>query len=456
MRTSPSRNPRSVDVLISPERNPRLGQRASIQATVGLLVIDESTASATGARLAPDYAAWPGARLPPGRAGPRLHGHGQRPGGGRCRRAVGRGPWRSVRARPRFQPRAGSPICPRGPSAWRGYHRGARHGGTGIVRSPSPTPSGWRYGCAAGASVPRTPAPLSPASACGRGPPQQRCEGPRAVRWAWVTTSPTSARRHYQDRSLIAHQQVGRAGRAGRGWCCFRPRDADQDYFIRTAFPREQAEQVITLLEDAAAVKTLSSRPLSTCAARFEGCFKIRDAEGGRRTARRGSALPVGLRRRRAPAGHRCPAGAGWRPATAPTACLFALPARRADDPVDVDCGCCSVCRTEAPPARPRASIDLVSPPAPSCARHLSIEPRRQWPRDVEMVSGNIPWDRRALDGRALGAGRPAGATREAGPSGGRALRRPSGDRWSGHQRTAVPRRRGSRSCPERARSRPS
>ena len=204
---------------------------------------------------------------------------------------------------------------------------------------------------------------------------------------------------HYQGPGspIAYYQQVGRAGRAldrARVVLLRGHEDADiQDYFIRTAFPpREQAEQVIALLEDAGGPMKITEieAAVNVRRSRLEGMLKILDAEGA--VERVGSA---------------------WQRTLTPWAydeerVERVTAARRAelDDPVDVDCGRCSVCRGQSSAEAGAAltfDVELVEA-ARTFLRSspLSIEPRRQWPRDVAAVSGNIPTDHRVQDGRAL------------------------------------------------------
>ena len=225
---------------------------------------------------------------------------------------------------------------------------------------------------------------------------------------------------HYQGPGspIAYYQQVGRAGRSldrARVVLLRGHEDADiQDYFIRTAFPpREQAEQVITLLEEAGGPVKITEleAAVNVRRSRLEGMLKILDAEGA--VERKGSAWQRTLapwayddeRVERVTAARRAEQDAMARYGT-DGLCLMRFLRAELDDPVEVDCGRCSVCRGQSSAEAGAAltfDVDLVEA-ARTFLRSspLSIEPRRQWPRDVEMVSGNIPKDRRALDGRAL------------------------------------------------------
>ncbi|MBL8775873.1 MAG: ATP-dependent DNA helicase RecQ [Acidimicrobiales bacterium] len=225
---------------------------------------------------------------------------------------------------------------------------------------------------------------------------------------------------HYQGPGspIAYYQQVGRAGRAldrARVVLLRGHEDADiQDYFIRTAFPpREQAEQVITLLEDAGGPVKITEieAEVNVRRSRLEGMLKILDAEGA--VERVGSAWQRTLvpwsyddeRVERVTTARRAEQAAMARYGTDGT-CLMRFLRAELDDPVDTDCGRCSVCRGQSSAEAGAAltfDVDLVEA-ARTFLRSspLSIEPRRQWPRDVEALSGNIPKDRRLLDGRAL------------------------------------------------------
>ena len=225
---------------------------------------------------------------------------------------------------------------------------------------------------------------------------------------------------HYQGPGspIAYYQQVGRAGRAldrARVVLLRGHEDADiQDYFIRTAFPpREQAEQVIALLEDAGGPVKITEieAAVNVRRSRLEGMLKILDAEGA--VERTGSAWQRTLapwayddeRVERVTAARRAEQDAMARYGTDGT-CLMRFLRAELDDPVDRDCGRCSVCRGQSSAEAGAAlsfDVDLVEA-ARTFLRSspLAIEPRRQWPRDVEIVSGNIPPDRRLQDGRAL------------------------------------------------------
>ncbi len=224
---------------------------------------------------------------------------------------------------------------------------------------------------------------------------------------------------HYQGPGspIAYYQQVGRAGRSldtARVVLLRGHEDADiQDYFIRTAFPpRDKAEQVIALLEAAGGPVKITEieAEVNVRRSRLEGMLKILDAEGA--VERVGSAWQRTLqpwaydeeRVERVTAARRAEQEAMVRYGSDGT-CLMRFLRRQLDDHVDADCGRCSVCRAAAgsPPAPLELDVDLVEA-ARTFLRSspLVIEPRRQWPRDLDGVSGNIPADQRLADGRAL------------------------------------------------------
>ena len=226
---------------------------------------------------------------------------------------------------------------------------------------------------------------------------------------------------HYQGPGspIAYYQQVGRAGRAldrARVVLLRGHEDRDiQDYFIRNAFPaREQAEQVIALLEAAGGpVKvTEIEAEVNVRRSRLEAMLKILDAEGA--VERVGSAWQRTLapwaydeERVERVTAERCAEQEAMARYGTDGTCLMRFLRSQLDDTAgaDVDCGRCSVCRAAAgePPPRPTFDPELVEA-ARTFLRGspLSIEPRRQWPRDVEQVRGNIPVELRLQDGRAL------------------------------------------------------
>lgn len=224
---------------------------------------------------------------------------------------------------------------------------------------------------------------------------------------------------HYQGPGspIAYYQQVGRAGRSldrARVVLLRGHEDADiQDWFIRTAFlPRDKAEQVIALLEAAGGpVKVTEIEPeVNVRRSRFEAMLKILDAEGA--VERVGSAWQRTLqpwaydeeRVERVTTARRAEQEAMARYGTDGT-CLMRFLRAQLDDTSPEDCGRCSVCRTAAgsPPAPLALDVDLVEA-ARTFLRSspLVIEPRRQWPRNLDVVSGNIPVHHRLEEGRAL------------------------------------------------------
>jgi len=225
---------------------------------------------------------------------------------------------------------------------------------------------------------------------------------------------------HYQGPGspIAYYRQVGRAGRAldrARVVLLRGHEDRDiQDFFIRTAFPpREQAEQVIALLEAAGGPVKITEieAEVNVRRSRLEAMLKILDAEGA--VERQGSAWQRTLapweydeeRVERVTAARRAEQEAMARYGTDGT-CLMRFLRSQLDDAHGADdCGRCSVCRAAAgdPIPPPVFEPELVEA-ARTFLRGspLSIEPRRQWPRDVEHVRGNIPAELRLQDGRAL------------------------------------------------------
>jgi ATP-dependent DNA helicase RecQ len=224
---------------------------------------------------------------------------------------------------------------------------------------------------------------------------------------------------HYQGPGspIAYYQQVGRAGRAldrARVVLLRGHEDRDiQDHFIRTAFPpRDKAEQVIALLDAAGGPVKITEieSEVNVRRGRLEAMLKILDADGavervGASWRRTETPWTYDEERvERVTAARRAEQEAMARYGTDGT-CLMRFLREQLDDPTPQDCGQCTVCRTNAgsPPAPPEFDLDLVQAARTFLrASPMVIEPRRQWPRDLEGVSGNIPADSRLQDGRAL------------------------------------------------------
>ena len=219
---------------------------------------------------------------------------------------------------------------------------------------------------------------------------------------------------HYQSPGspIAYYQQVGRAGRAleaSMGALLAGREDADiQDWFIRTAFPsREQAEQVVGLLKEAAQPMTLQAieAAVNVRHTRLELMLKILEVEGaveranGRwlRTLRPWTYDEE--RVQRVTAARRAEQASMF--AYASTAgCRMEFLRRQLDDKAAGACGLCDRCRSW--------SLDVPLDPqivAEAAAflrqRPIELEPRKRWP-GVGTARGNIPEELRNRTGRAL------------------------------------------------------
>jgi ATP-dependent DNA helicase RecQ len=220
---------------------------------------------------------------------------------------------------------------------------------------------------------------------------------------------------HYQSPGspIAYYQQVGRAGRAvdrALGILLRGSEDRDiQDYFIRTAFPpKEQAEQVVALLEQRAEPVAVSEieREVNVRRTRAEAMLKVLEVEGAvervdrswRRTLqpwtydleRAERVTAVRRREQEAMAGY-----------GATSECRMAFLRRQLDDPEAAPCGRCDNCTGR----RIGSKLD------PSLVReahvHLrgwkfEIAQRRLWPAGLSAPHGRIPPELRLRPGRAL------------------------------------------------------
>jgi len=220
---------------------------------------------------------------------------------------------------------------------------------------------------------------------------------------------------HYQSpgSAIAYYQQVGRAGRAvdrAFGILLRGSEDRDiQDYFIRTAFPpKEQAEQVVGLLEERAEPVGISEieREVNVRHTRAEAMLKVLEVEGAveridrkwRRTLQPWTYDSERADRVTALRRHEQTAMARY---AATSECRMAFLRRQLDDPDTAPCGRCDNCA-----GRP---IGTDLDPSLVGEAHLylrgvklEIAPRRQWPAGLTEPRGRIPPDLRLQPGRAL------------------------------------------------------
>jgi ATP-dependent DNA helicase RecQ len=220
---------------------------------------------------------------------------------------------------------------------------------------------------------------------------------------------------HYQSPGspIAYYQQVGRAGRAvdrALGILLRGSEDKDiQDYFIRTAFPpKEQAEQVVALLERRAEPVAVSEieREVNVRRTRAEAMLKVLEVEGAveradrrwRRTLQpwrydlERAERVTALRRREQEAMIRY---------GATSECRMAFLRRQLDDPEAAPCGRCDNCTGRCVGSALDQSL------VREAYVHLrgwkfEIAPRQLWPAGLPTPRGRIPPELRLQPGRAL------------------------------------------------------
>jgi ATP-dependent DNA helicase RecQ len=221
---------------------------------------------------------------------------------------------------------------------------------------------------------------------------------------------------HFQSPGspIAYYQQVGRAGRAldaSIGVLLAGREDADiQDWFIRTAFAsREQAEQVVGLLTDAAHPLTLQAieAAVNVRHARLELMLKILEVEGAVERANGGwlrTLRPWSYDEERAErvTAARRDEQAAMVAYAATAGCRMEFLRRQLDDGQAGACRCCDRCRSWSleVPLDPRIVADAA---AFLRQRPIELEPRKRWP-GVGTARGNIAEERRNRAGRALGS----------------------------------------------------
>jgi len=220
---------------------------------------------------------------------------------------------------------------------------------------------------------------------------------------------------HYQSPGspIAYYQQVGRAGRAVDHapvvlLCGLEDRDI-QDYFINTAFPpREQAERVVTLLEDRGEPMTVSAieAEVNIRHGRLTQMLKVLEVDG--------ALQKQGGRYRRSLAPWTYPAERvegvtrlrrdeqrAMRDYAETKGCLMEFLRRELDDPQAEPCGRCMNCTGD------RLEIHVDEGLRLEALEHLRgstlfIEPRLQWPSNLGEPKGRIPEGERLEPGRAL------------------------------------------------------
>jgi ATP-dependent DNA helicase RecQ len=219
---------------------------------------------------------------------------------------------------------------------------------------------------------------------------------------------------HYQSPGspIAYYQQVGRAGRAldaSIGVLLAGREDAEiQDWFIRTAFPsREQAEQVVGLLEQAAQPVTLQAieAAVNVRHTRLELMLKVLEVEGAVERANGGWLRTLRPwtydeeRVERVTAARRAEQ-ASMVDYAAAAGCRMEFLRGQLDDEMADACGYCDRCRSWSLDVPLDAQI-VADAAAFIRQRPIELEPRKRWP-SVGSARGNIPEQLRNRAGRAL------------------------------------------------------
>jgi len=220
---------------------------------------------------------------------------------------------------------------------------------------------------------------------------------------------------HFQSpgSAIAYYQQVGRAGRAldrSDGVLLQGGEDEQiQDYFITTAFPpREQAERVIALLEEAATPLSVSAilAEVNVRKSRLEAMLKILEVEGAVQRAGRGwqrTLAPWSYdeeRVERVTAARRLEQQA-MRDYGSTAGCLMQFLRDQLDDPDASPCGRCMNCTGTPLELRPDRAL-VAAAQSFLRSRELSVQPRRLWPSAFGDRTGRIPAELQAETGRAL------------------------------------------------------
>jgi ATP-dependent DNA helicase RecQ len=216
---------------------------------------------------------------------------------------------------------------------------------------------------------------------------------------------------------IAYYQQVGRAGRAvDRAEVVLLPGAEDRavwDWFDATAFPPERlARRVLdhlTAADGETVATTALEQAVNLGRTRLEGLLKVLDVDGAVERVRGGwratgrTWVYDADRYRRVAAARRAEQQA-MLDYVATTGCRMRFLRTQLDDPFvadgpDSDCGRCDNCTGVPPrpvPADTTAARDHLR------AQDHPLAPRKQWPRGVPMIRGNIAPAVRIAEGRAL------------------------------------------------------
>ena len=220
---------------------------------------------------------------------------------------------------------------------------------------------------------------------------------------------------HYQaPGSVISYyQQIGRAGRALDDAPVILLRGVEdeeiQDYFIETAFPRqEDAEDVMRLLDERGSPVPLNAilREVNVRRTRLEAMLKVLEAEGGvvqigggwQRTL---SPWTYDADRVERVTAQRRAEQLAMRNYGTSSGCLMEYLQRQLDDASGHACGRCTMCSgwdpgVQLPPELIALALEFLY------SRNLRLQPRRAWPPGLDKAHGRIPADELSEDGRLL------------------------------------------------------
>ena len=211
---------------------------------------------------------------------------------------------------------------------------------------------------------------------------------------------------------IAYYQQVGRAGRAiATARAVLLPAAEDSAiwaYFDATAFPpRDLVERVVRAIEaDGPVTVPALEEVVNLRRGRLEALLKVLDVEGA--VERQGSGWvrttePWAYDEERLALvdQHRKAEQVAMRAYATTTGCRMRFLRDALDDPGSQDCGRCDSC-TGSAAARPPDAARTAAALAHLRGADVVLEPRKQWPRGVEVRRGNIKPHLQVDTGRAL------------------------------------------------------
>lgn len=218
---------------------------------------------------------------------------------------------------------------------------------------------------------------------------------------------------------IAYYQQVGRAGRGQvDAQVVLVPTSTERDiwaYFDATAMPpASTVEEVLSVLAAAGPCSLAELEGMVNLRrGRLEALLKVLDVDGavdrdGSTWRRTEQEWVYDTRRYEQLAAARAAEQAAMREYQAATGCRLRFLRHQLDDPAAEDCGRCDNCtgvrvEAQADPTAARTAQQFLR------SATVVLEPRKQWPRGLDVVSGNIAPDQRAEEGRALAFGSDPG-----------------------------------------------